>query len=192
MIRFLAVTFFVLSAQVGGQNLHVFEDGETIDAARFNDNFTALKDAINGGGSPSDGAVYGSPVWVDSSGTVLSGRDSTRVLWRVNGELSSIGIVANGAYASYVSRYYSSSDCTGDAIGILASSGKYWVANGFLNEQGALLQNTPQFNSIDYYPGGDCSVESGDSENYLRQESSTGVAAPSWAMDGTPMFADLR
>ncbi len=34
MIRLLAVTFLVLSAQVGAQNLHVFEDGETIDCWR--------------------------------------------------------------------------------------------------------------------------------------------------------------
>ena len=57
MIRLLAVTFLVLSAQVSAQNLHVFEDGQTIDAARFNENFTALKDAINSGGSPQDGAA---------------------------------------------------------------------------------------------------------------------------------------
>ena len=193
MIRLLTVTFLVLSAQVGAQSLHVFKDGETIDAARFNDNFTALKDAINSGGSPSDGVIYGSPVWVDSSGTVLTGRDGSRILWRVNGELKRIGSVDNGAYVSAVQRYYSSSDCTGDAIGVLANgSEQLWVANGVLNGEGALLENTPPFNSTDDVPGGPCYVESGQTANKFYQESSIGVAAPSWTMDGTQMLRDLR
>ena len=191
MIRLLAVTFLVLSAQVGAQSLHVFNDGETIDAARFNDNFTALKDAINSGGSPQDGAAYGSPVWVDSSGTVLTGRAGHEILWRVNGELKTIGRVQNGAYAFYVARYYTSFDCTGEAIGFRQQYGQLWVANGVLNEEGALVENAPQFNSIDYQPGGSCSVETGESTN-VRRESSIGVAAPSWTTDGTQMFSDLR
>ena len=190
MIRFLAVTFVVLSAQVGAQNLHVFEDGQTIDAARFNDNFTALKDAINSGGSPSDGAVYGSPVWVDSTGTLLTGRAGNEVIWRVNGELKIIGIVINDAYTSFVGRYYSSSDCTGDAVGVASPyGGALWVANGVLNEEGELLPSLP-FNSIDYYPGDQCTVETGEADLY--QESSIGVAAPSWTTDGTQMLKDLR
>ena len=192
MIRLLTVTFLVLSAQVGAQSLHVFKDGETIDAARFNDNFTALKDAINSGGSPSDGVVYGSPVWVDSSGTVLTGRDGSRILWRVNGELKRIGSVDNGAYVSAVQRYYSSSDCTGDAIGVRAGNGKLWVANGVLNGEGALVENTPPYNSVDDVPGGPCYTESGESVNFLKQESSIGVAAPSWTTDGTKIVSDLR
>ena len=189
MIRLLAVTFLVLSAQVGAQNLHVFEDGQTIDAKRFNDNFTALKDAINSGGSPSDGVVYGSPVWVDSSGTVLTGRDGSVILWRVNGELRQIGYVVDDVYASYVAKYYSTADCTGPKIGVRSQNGALWVANGFLTTDGALLENK-QFNSIDYLPGGSCSVESDRIDMY--QESSIGVAAPSWTMDGTQMLRDLR
>jgi hypothetical protein len=114
MIRLLAVTFLVLSAQVGAQSLHVFKDGETIDAARFNDNFTALKDAINSGGSPSDGVTYGSPVWVDSSGTLLTGRGGgagNAILWRVDGTLETIGIVADSTYAPTVTRAYSTNNC---------------------------------------------------------------------------------
>ena len=98
----------------------------------------------------------------------------------------------NGAYAIFVARYYTSFDCTGEAIGFRQQYGQLWVANGVLNEEGALVENAPQFNSIDYYPGGSCSVETGESENYLRQESSTGVAAPSWTTDGTQMLQDLR
>ena len=192
MIRLLAVTFLVLSAQVGAQSLHVFKDGETIDAARFNDNFTALKDAINSGGSPQDGAAYGSPVWVDSSGTVLTGRDSTRVLWRVDGELKVIGQVEDAVYTSYVARFYSTPDCTGDKIGLRSEYGYFWVSNGFINTQGALLENSPlPYNSINYTPGGQCYVEPGSTID-MYQESSIGVAAPSWTMDGTGMFKDLR
>ncbi|MDB2645224.1 hypothetical protein N9485_05320 [Luminiphilus sp.] len=191
MIRLLAVTFLVLSAQVGAQSLHVFNDGETIDAARFNDNFTALKDAINSGGSPQDGAAYGSPVWVDSSGTLLTGRDSTRVLWRVDGELKVIGQVQDAVYTSYVQRFYSTPDCTGDKIGLRSEYGYFWVSNGFINTQGALLENSPlPYNSTNFTPGGQCYVETGTIDLY--QESSIGVAAPSWTMDGTGMFKDLR
>ena len=191
MIRLLAVTFLVLSAQVGAQSLHVFKDGETIDAARFNDNFTALKDAINSGGSPQDGAAYGSPVWVDSSGTVLTGRDGTRVLWRVDGELKVIGQVEDAVYTSYVQRFYSTPDCTGDKIGLRAEYGEFWVSNGFINTQGALLENSPlPYNSTNFSPRGQCYVETGTIDLY--QESSIGVAAPSWTTDGTQMFSDLR
>ena len=190
MIRLLAVTFLILSAQVGAQSLHVFKDGETIDAARFNDNFTALKDAINSEGSPSDGVVYGSPVWVDSSGTVLTGRDGIKVLWRVNGELKVIGLVFNGAYVSSAQRFYSTSDCTGDAIGVGAGNGNLWVANGFLTTRGALLENAPTYNSLNDIPGGTCYLQTGNVSLY--EESSIGVAAPSWTMDSTQMFSDLR
>ena len=190
MIRLLAVTFLVLSAQVGAQSLHVFKDGETIDAARFNDNFTALKDAINSGGSPQDGVAYGSPVWVDSNGTVLTGRDSSRVLWRVDGELKSIGQVVDAVYTSYVRRFYSTADCTGDTIGVRSLYGGLWVANGFLNTDGALLENSPTYNSLNDTPGGYCYKETGNGGLY--EESSIGVAAPSWTTDSTQMFSDLR
>ena len=191
MIRLLAVTFLVLSAQVGAQSLHVFKDGETIDAARFNDNFTALKDAINSGGSPQDGVAYGSPVWVDSNGTVLTGRDSTRVLWRVDGELKVIGVVEDGVYTGYVQRFYSTQNCTGDEIGLQSQSGYFWVSNGFINTQGALLENSPlPYNSTNFTLGSNCYAETGTIDMY--QESSIGVAAPSWTMDGTQMLPDLR
>ena len=148
-------------------------------------------DLPSAGNVVEDGVVYGSPVWVDSSGTVLTGRAGHEILWRVNGELKTIGLVQNGAYAFYVARYYTSFDCTGEAIGFRQQYGQLWVANGVLNEEGALVENAPQFNSIDYQPGGSCSVETGESTN-VRRESSIGVAAPSWTTDGTQMFSDLR
>ena len=192
MIRLLTVTFLVLSAQVVAQSLHVFKDGETIDAARFNDNFTALKDAINSGGSPSDGTTYGSPVWVDSSGALLTGRDGRNIIWRVNGELRDIGEVWDDIFVRRVQTYYYSSDCSGEIAGYRADSGgDLWVTNGVLHEEGALLENTPLYNSS-ILPPLTCSAQSGDTEGYVHQESSIGVAAPSWATQGTPMFQDLR
>ena len=192
MIRLLTVTFLVLSAQVVAQSLHVFKDGETIDAARFNDNFTALKDAINSGGSPSDGTTYGSPVWVDSSGALLTGRDGRNIIWRVNGELRDIGEVWDDIFVRRVQTYYYSSDCSGEIAGYRADSGgDLWVTNGVLHEEGASLENTPLYNSVDRGPQG-CSSESGETEGNVHQESSIGVAAPSWATQGTPMFQDLR
>ena len=192
MIRLLTVTFLVLSAQVVAQSLHVFKDGETIDAARFNDNFTALKDAINSGGSPSDGTTYGSPVWVDSSGALLTGRDGRNIIWRVNGELRDIGEVWDDIFVRRVQTYYYSSDCSGEIAGYRADSGgDLWVTNGVLHEEGASLENTPLYNSVDRGPQG-CSSESGETEGNVHQESSIGVAAPSWATQGTPMFPDLR
>jgi hypothetical protein len=198
MIRLTAFLLFLFSLPLlaDTQVTHTFEDGEVISAEEFNKNFDDLEAAIDavggGGGSPSDGVVYGSPVWVDSNGTVLTGRDGSRILWRVNGELMNIGVVENGAYVSAVQRYYSTSDCTGDAIGVRAGNGKLWVANGVLNGEGALVENTPPYNSVDDVPGGPCYTESGESVNFLKQESSIGVAAPSWTTDGTKIVSDLR
>jgi hypothetical protein len=192
MIRLLAVTFLVLSAQVSAQNLHVFEDGQTIDAARFNENFTALKDAINSGGSPQDGAAYGSPVWVDSNGTVLTGRDGRNVIWRVNGELRDIGEVWNGVFVRRVKTYYYAQNCSGNIAGYEADSiGDLWITNGVLHEEGALLQNSPLYNST-IMPPFSCSNESGETEGRVHQESSIGVAAPSWATEGAQMLEDWR
>jgi hypothetical protein len=97
--------------------------------------------------------------------------------------------VINGAYASYVARHYSTDDCTGDSIGVWSESGSLWVANGFITTNGALLPSLT-FNSIDYFPGDQCTVETGVMDLY--QESSIGVAAPSWTTDGTQMLKDLR
>ena len=88
--------------------------------------------------------------------------------------------------------YYYSSDCSGEIAGYRADSGgDLWVTNGVLHEEGASLENTPLYNSVDRGPQG-CSSESGETEGNVHQESSIGVAAPSWATQGTPMFQDLR
>ena len=199
MIRLLTVTFLVLSAQVGAQNLHVFEDGQTIDAKRFNENFAALKDAINSGGSPQDGAAYGSPVWVDSSGTLLTGRGDfgTSILWRVNGSLETIGGVnpSDNTYTPNVTRYYSNNNCDPSGfLGIRLTGDSMWVEDGVLKTEGPLINSTELVYSL-LYPesnGGNCSSKPGDSSSSVREVSDTGVAAPSWTTDGTQMFEDLR
>ena len=199
MIRLLAVTFLVLSAQVGAQNLHVFEDGQTIDAARFNENFTALKDAINSGGSPQDGAAYGSPVWVDSSGTLLTGRGGDfggSILWRVNGTLETIGIVSDSTYEPSVVRYYSTNNCDPSGfLGVDVGAGNsMWVEDGVLKAKGARVDSTDLIYSLKRpeSEGGNCSGMPGDPSSNAFEVIDTGVSAPSWTTDGTQMFADLR
>ena len=199
MIRLLAVTFLVLSAQVGAQNLHVFEDGQTIDAARFNENFTALKDAINSGGSPQDGAAYGSPVWVDSSGTLLTGRGGDfggSILWRVNGTLETIGIVSDSTYEPNVVRYYSTNNCDPSGfLGVQVGAGNsMWVEDGVLKAKGARIDSTDLIYSLKRpeSEGGNCSGQPGDPSSNAFEVIDTGVSAPSWTTDGTQMFADLR
>ena len=199
MIRLLAVTFLVLSAQVGAQNLHVFEDGQTIDAARFNENFTALKDAINSGGSPQDGAAYGSPVWVDSSGTLLTGRGGDfggSILWRVNGTLETIGIVSDSTYEPIVVRYYSTNNCDPSGfLGVQVGAGNsMWVEDGVLKAKGARIDSTDLIYSRKRpeSQGGNCSGQPGDPSSNAFEVIDTGVSAPSWTTDGTQMFADLR
>ena len=216
MIRLLIAIGFALvttqaSAQVAVPKSYV--DGEVIHANELNTNLEAIAGAVpprtcstdqiikwdgsawvcadmpssNTGG---DGAAYGSPVWVDSSGTVLTGRDGREVLWRVNGELRDIGEVHDGIFQRRVVTYYYSSDCSGEIAGYREDSyGDLWVTNGVLHEKGALLENTQSYNSWSLPPF-TCLVESGDFDLY--QESSIGVAAPSWATQGTPMFQDLR
>ena len=196
MIRFLAVTFLVLSVQVGAQNLHVFEDGQTIDAKRFNDNFTALKEAINSGGSPSDGVAYGSPVWVDSSGTVLTGRGAMgSILWRVNGALETIGIVFDSTYAPNVTRYYSTNTCDPSSfLGVSVGGNSMWVEDGVLKAKGPRLNSTELIYGLTNpeHQGGDCRSQPGDPSSNAFEFIDTGVSAPSWTMDGTQMFEDLR
>ena len=198
MIRFLVVTFVVLSAQVGAQNLHVFVDGETIDARRFNDNFTALKGAINSGGSPQDGVAYGSPVWVDSNGTLLTGRGGDfgdGILWRVNGRLETIGIVFDSTYETNVTRYYSTNNCDPSGfLGARADGNSMWVEDGVLKAVGPRLNSTELIYSLKYpeSQGGNCISMPGDPSSNASEVIDTGVSAPSWTMDGTQMFKDLR
>ena len=196
MIRLLTVTFLVLSAQVGAQNLHVFEDGQTIDAARFNENFTALKDAINSGSSPQDGVAYGSPVWVDSNGTLLTGRGTfgASIIWRVSGTLETIGYVdsSDNTYRTSVTKYFSSDDCDPSGfLGVILTESSMWVGDGVLKTEG-LLNTSGALTYSRLTNDGDCKSLPGDSSSGVHEVIDTGVSAPSWTTDGTQMFEDVR
>ena len=142
--------------------------------------------------SANDGVAYGSPVWVDSNGTLLTGRDGKDVIWRVNGEIRDIGEVHNGVFVRRVVTYYYSGTCSGEIAGYrVESSGDLWATNGVLHEEGALLENTPMYNSY-ILPPSPCTIASGDTDGFVHQESSIGVAAPSWATEGLLMLQDLR
>ena len=221
MIRLLMAIGFALvttqaSAQVAVPKSYV--DGEVIHADELNTNLKAIADVVpprdcttdqiikwdgsawvcadmpSGGGEgiPSDGAAYGSPVWVDSNGTVLTGREDRNVIWRVNGELRDIGEVWDGVFVRRVITYYYSSTCSGEIAGYRAdTSGDLWAINGVLHEEGALLENTPMYNSY-IFPPFTCTYAVGDTDGYVHQESSIGVAAPSWATEGAQMLEDFR
>ena len=193
MIRLLAVTFLVLSAQVGAQSLHVFKDGETIDAARFNDNFTALKDAINSEGSPSDGAAYGSPVWVDSNGTVLTGRDNSYTVFILNGAFQLPGRIENGTYRNVTNyAYYLQSGCqgaayfwpTGSAFVALPGSPNWQVRSGIAGDITYRSRLEISSNS--------CEEKDPYTSDIYQELLDSGIPAPSWLTDGTEAFRGLR
>ena len=193
MIRLLAVTFLVLSAQVGAQSLHVFKDGETIDAARFNDNFTALKDAINSGGSPQDGVAYGSPVWVDSNGTVLTGRDNSYTVFILNGAFQLPGRIENGTYRNVTNyAYYLQSGCqgaayfwpTGSAFVALPGSPNWQVRSGIAGDITYRSRLEISSNS--------CEEKDPYTSDIYQELLDSGIPAPSWLTDGTEAFRGLR
>jgi hypothetical protein len=205
MIRLTAFLLFLFSLPLlaDTQVTHTFEDGEVISAEEFNKNFDDLEaaiDAVGGGeGGPSDGAAYGSPVWVDSSGALLTGRGGDfgqSILWRVNGTLETIGGVnPSNTYTPNVMRYYSSGDCDPSSfLGITLQSDSMWVEGGVLKTEGPLINSTELVFSILFSEsnGGNCDSQPGDSSSHVHEVSDTGVAAPSWTTDGTQMFSDLR
>ena len=205
MIRLSAFLCFLFSLPLMAdtQVTHTFEDGEVISAEEFNRNFDDLEaaiDAVGGGeGSPSDGAAYGSPVWVDSSGALLTGRGGDfggSILWRVNGTLETIGIVSDSTYEPNVVRYYSTNNCDPSGfLGVQVGSGNsMWVEDGVLKAKGARIDSTDLIYSLKRPEpeGGNCSGQPGDPSSNAFEVIDTGVSAPSWTTDGTQMFADLR
>ena len=227
MIRLLmAICLALMTAQAFAQ-VQVpksYSDGEVIYADELNTNLKAIADAVpprncttdqiikwdgsawvcadmpSGGGEgiPSDGVAYGSPVWVDSSGTLLSGRGGDfgdSILWRVNGRLETIGIVFDSTYETNVTRYYSTNNCDPSGfLGARAGGNSMWVEDGVLKAVGPRLNSTELIYSLKYpeSQGGNCISMPGDPSSNASEVIDTGVAAPSWTMDGTQMFKDLR
>ena len=200
MIRLTAFLLFLFSLplQADTQVTHTFEDGEVISAEEFNKNFDDLEaaiDAVGGGeGSPSDGAAYGSAVWVDSSGTLLTGRFNSAIVWRVNGAIERIGYVdsSDNKYRPSVTKWFSNDDC--DPSGLLGVTLDYysmWVEDGVLKTEGPLNTSGALVNSK-LTTNGDCRSLPGDSSSGVHEVIDTGVSAPSWTTDDTQMFADLR
>ena len=71
-MRTLPTGLFLTPTLAFAQGLHAFSNDEVVtDAEKINEDFNALKSAIsNGVNSPhEDGAVYGSPVWIESNRT---------------------------------------------------------------------------------------------------------------------------
>ena len=192
MIRFLAVTFVVLSAQVGAQNLHVFEDGQTIDAKRFNENFAALKNGTAGSEPDADNAaVIGRPVWVDSNGNFITARGAmNEIYWRINGSDTLVGSVVKDVYYSLVNqRYYAEDDCAGtEYVGI--SEDQIWTDGGTWKTNGEALTITRK--SIKYFYAGAPSCENNEYETEVAPIVDTGLAAPSWTSDGTKLYRAFR
>ena len=192
MIRFLVVTFVVLSAQVGAQNLHVFEDGQTIDAKRFNENFAALKNGTAGSEPDADNqAVIGRPVWVDSNGNFITARGAmNEIYWRINGSDTRVGSVVKDVYYSLVGqRYYAEDDCAGtEYVGI--SEDQIWTDGGTWKTNGEALTITRK--SIKYLYAAGPSCENNEYETEVAPIVDTGLAAPSWTSDGTKLYPAFR
>jgi len=190
MIRFLAVTFVVLSAQVGAQNLHVFEDGQTIDAQRFNENFAALKNGAASSEPDADNvAVIGRPVWVDSNGNFITGREGDHIWWRLNGNDIRVGLVSGNVYYHAVgTRYYTEADCAGTEY--VDNSGMIWADGGTWKTSGEALTITRK--SIKYLYALGLSCENNEYETEVAPIVDTGLAAPSWTSDGTKLYPAFR
>jgi hypothetical protein len=211
------------SAQVAVPKSYV--DGEVIHADELNTNLEAIAGTVpprtcatdqiikwNGSAwvcadlpsvgtvTVEDGAAYGSPVWVDSNGALLTGRGGdfgTSILWRVNGRLETIGGVnpTDNTYTPNEMRYYSSGDCAPSSfLGITLQGDSMWVEDGVLKTEGPLINSTELVYSIlrSESNGGNCDSQPGDSSSHVHEVSDTGVAAPIWTTDSTQMFSDLR
>ena len=190
MIRFLVVTFVVLSAQVGAQNLHVFEDGQTIDAKRFNENFAALKNGAASSEPDADNvAVIGRPVWVDSNGNVITGREDTHIWWRLNGDDTRVGAVRENVYYHAVNtRYYAEADCAGTEY--VGKDDRIWADGGTWKTNGEALTITRK-STKNFYPEGP-TCQNNEYETEVAPVVDTGLAAPSWTSDGTKLYPAFR
>ena len=220
MIRLLIAIGFALvttqaSAQVAVPKSYV--DGEVIDADELNTNLEAIAGAVpprtcttdqiikwdgsawvcadmpssNTGG---DGAAYGSPVWVDSSGTVLTGRDGGYTVFILNGTFQLPGRIVNGTYANASDyAYYLQSGCQGTAYYYAASDSEFVALPGSPNWQvRSGIAGDITIRSRLKTSSNSCEEQETYTSELYQELLDSGIPAPSWLADGTEAFKGLR
>lgn len=191
----LLLALALLPSLAFAQDLHTFSNGEVTDAEKINENFNALKSAINTGvnSAQEDGAVYGSPVWIDSNGTLISGRDENFILWRINGRIEVVGRIRpdSSAYNDSFTKYYASDNCEGTVVG-RDGEHAFWAEGGTWRRLSAAES---QVSYKSYLAAGmpidECEGVEDDTEG-MHQAEDTGIDAPTWDTDGTQFFKDIR
>ena len=220
MIRLLITIGFALvttqaSAQVAVPKSYV--DGEVIHADELNTNLEAIAGAVpprtcttdqiikwdgsawvcadmpssNTGG---DGAAYGSPVWVDSSGTVLTGRDGGYTVFILNGTFQLPGRIVNGTYANASDyAYYLQSGCQGTAYYYAASDSEFVALPGSPNWQvRSGIAGDITIRSRLKTSSNSCEEQETYTSELYQELLDSGIPAPSWLTDGTEAFKGLR
>ena len=220
MIRLLITIGFALvttqaSAQVAVPKSYV--DGEVIHADELNTNLEAIAGAVpprtcttdqiikwdgsawvcadmpssNTGG---DGAAYGSPVWVDSSGTVLTGRDGSYTVFILNGTFQLPGRIVNGTYANASDyAYYLQSGCQGTAYYYAASDSEFVALPGSPNWQvRSGIAGDITIRSRLKTSSNSCEEQETYTSELYQELLDSGIPAPSWLTDGTEAFKGLR
>ena len=220
MIRLLMAIGFALvttqaSAQVAVPKSYV--DGEVIHADELNTNLEAIAGAVpprdcttdqiikwdgsawvcadmpSAGNVVEDGAAYGSPVWVDSNGTVLTGRDNSYTVFILNGAFQLPGRIENGTYRNVTNyAYYLQSGCqgaayfwpTGSAFVALPGSPNWQVRSGIAGDITYRSRLEISSNS--------CEEKDPYTSDIYQELLDSGIPAPSWLTDGTEAFRGLR
>ena len=191
----LLLALVLLPSLAFPQDLHRFFNGEVTDAEKINENFNSLKSAINTGveNTQEDGAVYGSPVWIDSNGTLISGRDGNFILWRINGQIEVVGQIRpdSSAYNDSFTKFYASDNCEGTVVG-RSGVHTFWAEGGTWRRLSAVES---QVSYKTYLAAGmpidECEGGEDDTEGMYQSED-TEIDAPTWDTDGTQFFKDIR
>ena len=150
-------------------------------------------DMPSAGNVVEDGAAYGSPVWVDSNGTVLTGRDNSYTVFILNGAFQLPGRIENGTYRNVTNyAYYLQSGCqgaayfwpTGSAFVALPGSPNWQVRSGIAGDITYRSRLEISSNS--------CEEKDPYTSDIYQELLDSGIPAPSWLTDGTEAFRGLR
>ena len=141
-----------------------------------------------------DGAAYGSPVWVDSSGTVLTGRDGSYTVFILNGTFQLPGRIVNGTYANASDyAYYLQSGCQGTAYYYAASDSEFVALPGSPNWQvRSGIAGDITIRSRLKTSSNSCEEQETYTSELYQELLDSGIPAPSWLADGTEAFKGLR